>query len=186
MELLEPTQRWVADRSAARRVSTAMLLRELRRGRLLVFTAAILLGLTVLFLAAGKTDSDHNPVLAFLFSLGLTAFLVGGSIAIAQVQRRRIFRSQLPPGLELTSRFGPDYVVMTTPWSESRMEFDGFTEVEVEHGWVLLLQRHRKVRVAFPLELFPPDDLARLRMVVAGYQPREPAESDPPEDHADG
>jgi hypothetical protein len=172
MDELGPAHHWVADRSAARRAATAMLVRELRHGRLPFFAAASLIGLTLLFLIAGKTEEDHDPSLAFLFALGLTAFLVGCSVGIAQLQRRKIFRSQLPPGLELTSRFGPDYLVLITPWAEVRMMFDGFAAVEVERGWVMLLQRGRRVRSLYPQELFPADDLARLRLVVAGYQPR--------------
>jgi hypothetical protein len=152
-----------------------MLVREMKRGRLRYFAAAFLIGLTLLLLAAGRTADDHNPSWAFLFALACTAFLVGCSVALSQAQRRRVFRAQLPPGLEVTTRFGPDYLVMTTQWAEVRTMFDAFASLEVERGWVILLQRQRRVRSVFPQELFPADDLARLRMVIAGYQPRPPA-----------
>ena len=176
------TNRWVADRSAAGRAATALLVQELRRGRVVLAFAATTLGLTLLLMTAGRTSSDHNVVLAFLSSFALTAFLFGSAIGIAHLQRRRGLRAQLVPGLELTSRFGPDFVVLGAPSSETTMQFDGFVRLEVVRGWVLLRQRHRKVQVMFPVELFPRDDLGRLRLVLAGLQvaPLGPSEEPPP------
>jgi hypothetical protein len=158
-----------------------MLVREVKRGRLRSFAAAFLVGLTLLLLAAGRTEDDHNPSWAFLFALACTVFLVGCSVGLSQVQRRRVFRAELPPGLEVTTRFGPDYVVMTTQWAEVKTMFDAYASLEIERGWVILLQRQRRVRSLFPQELFPDADLARLRVVIAGYQPRPPAEATTPD-----
>jgi len=76
----------------------------------------------------------------------------------------------------MTSQFGPDYLVLRRQWAESTLQFDGFSDLWVVHGWVLLRRRQVTTQVMLPCELLPSDDLARLRLVIAGYQPREPAE----------
>jgi hypothetical protein len=165
-----PIQHWVADRRSARSAAQALLMRELARFRVWLSATAIAAALAVVFLVFGQ----GGRALALTLAAGLSAFLVGVSVVFAHVDRRRVLRHQLPPGLELTSQFGPDSVTIRGPWSESRISFDGFAQVETVGRWVLLLQRHRKVRVIYPVELFPDDDLARLRLVVAGYEPRDP------------
>jgi hypothetical protein len=180
------TNRWVADRGAAGRAATALQVQELRRGRLLFLFALTTVGLTLLLMTAGRTSSDHNVVLAFLSSFALTSFLFGSAIGIAHLQRRRVMKDQLVPGLELTSRFGPDYVVLEGPSSQTTLQFDGFVRLEVVRGWVLLRQRHRRVQSMFPVELFPCDDLGRLRLVLAGLQVTPPGPSDEPPEPASG
>ena len=146
-----------------------LLLRELARHRIWLAISVIAVGLALFFLVFGQ----GGTALALLLAAAMAIFLVGVSVMFAHVDRRRVMRHQLPPGFELTSQFGPDFVVIRGPSSESRMLFDGIAGVETARGWVLLRQRHRRVHLIYPLALFPPDDLARLRLVVAGYQPRE-------------
>ncbi len=180
------TNRWVADRGAAGRAATALLVQELRRGRLTFFFVVTTVGLTVLLMTAGRTSSDHNLVLAFLSSLALTTFLFGSAIGIAHLQRRRVMKDQLPPGLERTSRFGPDFVVLEGPSTRTTLQFDGFVRLEVVRGWVLLRQRDRNVQLIVPVELFPRDDLGRLRLVLAGLQVSPPGPSGEPPEPASG
>jgi|SRR6476661_8216636 hypothetical protein len=171
-----PIHRWVADRSSARHAATALLIQELRRGRILALGLLLLVGMIVLLMTTGRTEEDHDPLLASLFSLGLVGFLVLCAVGFAHWQRFRVMRVQLPPGLEMTSQFGPDYLVLRRQWAESTLQFDGFSDLWVVHGWVLLRRRQVTTQVMLPCELLPSDDLARLRLVIAGYQPREPAE----------
>jgi hypothetical protein len=183
MEPLGPTRVWVADTSSARRAATALLIQELRRGRLILLGTLLTAGLMVLLLTAGRTEDDHRPLFALLFSLAVIGGLVACAVGISQWQRLRVMRAQLPPGHRFEARFGPDHLVLTSEWSESTLHFDGYREVTVIRGWVLLRHRATRVQGMLPLELFPPDDLARLRLVVAGYQPRVASES---EDRSDG
>jgi disulfide bond formation protein DsbB len=173
MDDLGATNRWTADRSSARGAATALLVQELRRGRILVLGGVLTVGLMLALLAAGQTEQDHDPLLAFLFSVALIGALVGCAIGISHWQRLRVMHTQLPPGLELEAQFGPDFLVVRRQWSESTLAFDGFCDVRVVHGWVLLRNRQTRVQAMLPQELFPPHDLARLRVVIAGYQPRD-------------
>jgi hypothetical protein len=172
------TNRWVADRGSARSAATALLVQELRQGRILVLGGVLTVGLLVLILTAGRTEEDHDPLFATLVSLGLVGCLVACAVGFSHWQRLRVLRAQLPSGLEMTSQFGPDYLVLRRQWSESTLQFDGFSELSVVHGWVLLRRRRVKVQVMLPHELVPSPDLARLRLVIAGYQPREPDTGD--------
>lgn len=167
---------WVADRSSARSAATALLIQELRRGRLVVLGVALTLLLATLLLVAGRTEQDHDPLYALAFSVALIGILVACAIGFAQLQRHRVLRAQLPPGLEMSSRFGPDHIVLRRQWSESTTHFDGYAALEVVHGWVLLRRRETRTQVMIPEQLVPPHDLARLRLVIAGYRPRDQAE----------
>ncbi|WP_151082449.1 hypothetical protein [Nocardioides cynanchi] len=173
MDDLGATNRWTADRSSARSAATALLVQELRRGRILVLGGVLTVGLMLALLTAGRTDEDHDPLLALLFSVALIGALVLCAVGFAHWQRLRVMHRQLPCGLEFESQFGPDFVVVRRQWSESTLAFDGFSDVHVVHGWVLLRNRQTRVQAMLPQELFPPHDLARLRVVIAGYQPRE-------------
>ena len=97
-----------------------------------------------------------------------------------------MLKHQLPRGLELTSRFGPDYVVLEGPSSQTTLQFDGFLRLEVVRGWILLRQRHRTVQLIFPVDLFPRDDPGRLRLVLAGLQVTPPGRTEDPPEPASG
>jgi hypothetical protein len=45
--------------------------------------------------------------------------------------------------------------------------FDGLAHVRSSGGWVFLMQKGLPIWSVWPAALFPPDDLARLRDVVA-------------------
>jgi hypothetical protein len=130
--------------------------------------------LTVLLVAAGQREQDHRPLYALMISLGFVGFLVACAVGFAHLQRLKVMRGQLPPGLEMTTQFGPDFMVLRRPWSEATLHFDGYAGLEILHGWVFLRRRDSKTAVMVPEQLFPAHDLARLRLVIAGYQPRRP------------
>jgi hypothetical protein len=174
MDELGPTTRWVATPSSARTAATALLIRELRRAHIFILGAVLTILLAVLLVGAGRTEQDHRPLYALAASFGFIGFLVGCAVAIAHLQRLRSMRAQLPPGLEMASEFGADFMVLRRQWSKSTLHFDGFADAKVVHGWVFLRNRETKTVGMVPEQLFPTHDLARLRVVIAGYQPRGP------------
>jgi hypothetical protein len=181
MDELGPMSRWVATPSSARTAATALLIRELRRARVFVLGAVLTVLLAVLLVTVGRTEQDRRPLSALAISLGCIAFLVAIAIASAHLQRLRHLRAQLPPGLEMASQFGDDFMVLHRRWSQATLDFTGFAALEIVHGWVFLVRRESKTAVMVPEQLFPHDDLARLRVVIAGLGPdaHEPDDRSP-------
>ena len=161
-----PTNRWVADAAASRRVALALLLLELKQGRLLAIGAVVAVVLTALFVLVGRSREAQNPVSAVLLALALASFLVVSACLISLVSEWRKYRRGWVPGLVLTTRFGPDHLMFASEWAETRLRFDSFDRVRVVPGWVLLKQRDRRVEMVFPAQLIPPEDLIRLREAV--------------------
>jgi hypothetical protein len=162
-----PTYRWVADRGTAWSAAYALTRFEVGRPRFRLFAVVVLVGLPGFLVAAGQGGT------AFLLLMGiaLAAFLLGASTLISVWGRRNRFRHSLPAGLELTTRFGPDFFVVQGRWSEARVQFRGYDRIDVVEGWLVLRQRERRVRMLYPLALFPADDLARLRLTILGLDP---------------
>ena len=175
---LGPTQRWVATSESGRSAATALLVRELRRAHVFVLGAVLLAVLVVVLLVLGRAERDRQPLFVVTFSLAMIAFLVGTAVGLSYLQRVRAMTAQLPAGLEMTTRFGPDHLVLTRPWASSRLHFDGYAALEVVRGWVMLKRRGTRTWVLIPEPLVPPQDLARLRLVIAGYRPRPPQDPD--------
>jgi hypothetical protein len=173
MDELGPTYRWVATRASAGQAATALLIQDLRRARIFLLGGVLVLVLLVVLLAFGRTEQDRDPWAALAISVGAIGFLVVCAVGFSHLQRLRAMRSQLPAGLEMSVRFGPDCLVVRRQWAETTMQFDGFEGLEVVHGWLFLHRRGVRSSAMLPAALFPPDDLGRLRLVVAGYQPRD-------------
>jgi hypothetical protein len=165
-----PTNRWVADRGTAWSAAYALTRFEVRQLRFRLFAVVVVVGLPAFLVAAGQGGTAS----LLLIGLALAAFLICACTLITVWGRRNGFRHSLPPGLELTTRFGPDSFVVQGRWSEATMQFRGYDRIDVVDGWLLLRQRHRRVRLLYPLAaLFPADDLARLRLTILGLDPAD-------------
>ncbi len=158
MEPSEATHRWVAGPDAARDSAHALFSESLRRPRLWVALLVMVVSLTVLLLASGLSV---GPAVV----IGTGGIAAGAGLLYVRVRRR--FARQVPPGLALESEFGPDFVVLRGPSTESKVSFSGIDQVRRRGDWALLRQRPSRVTSCWPIELFPADELTRLQHAVS-------------------
>lgn len=158
------TGRWVATRDSPRQAAGAFLRLTLRRRRWWVYVAVVELGLALWFgLALGERHDTATrllwgPVYAVLPTLGIALISLGGGYLL----NRRLFRRRLGEGVVLESGIGERAMVLRGPWAESRLTFEGIASVRTSGNWVFLQQIGSPAMNAWPAELFPPADLARL------------------------
>jgi hypothetical protein len=169
-----PERTWVATRGSAWSAAWALTGLEVVQPRFLMFVGAIMVGLPAFLVAAGKQGTAFDLVLG----IALGGFLVVSSVLISTYGRARRFRIVLPAGHRLICRVGPDHFVLRNDDAESTMQFSRYERLDVVGEWVFLRQHARRVRALVPVQLFAPDDLARLRLVIMGWQP--PAEGTAP------
>jgi hypothetical protein len=162
-----PTYTWVADRGTAWSAAYALTVLELHQLRFRLFATTVVIGLPTLLVAVG-TGGD---VFLLLLGLVLAGFLLVSTTVIAAWGRWSMFRRSLPAGLELSTRFGPDHLLLRSRWTETTVWFRAYDRMDVVNGWVFLRHRDRRVRVVYPQELLPPDDFARLRLTIHGLVP---------------
>jgi hypothetical protein len=162
-----PEWTWVATRGSAWSAAWALTGLEVVQPRFLMFVGAVMVGLPAFLVAAGKQGTAFDLVLG----IALGGFLVVSCVAISTYGRARRFRILLPAGHRLTCRVGPDYFVLRNDDAESTMQFSRYERLDVVGEWVFLRQHARRVRALVPLQLFAPDDLARLRLVILGSPP---------------
>ena len=107
-----------------------------------------------------------------LWALAYGAVPVACALTIGFLVGRRLTRRRLAtrliPGTELTSRFGPTAVELAGPLSRHELTYDGLVEVDRVDGWVHLRQVGSPVALVWPGELFPDDELERMRTAIAG------------------
>ncbi len=116
-----------------------------------------------------------SPLARALWALAYGAVLIACTLAIAfalngHLTHRR-FAARLPPGTELTARFGPDAVELRGPLSRHELTYDGLVSVERVDGWVHLRQLGSPVPVVWPGELFPDAQLDRMQRLIADRHP---------------
>ncbi len=134
----------------------------------------VFVGLWLLFgvIMWPSLSGNLSPLARALWALAYGAVLIALTLAIAFVLdgrlTRRRFAARLSPGTELTSRFGPDAVELRGPLSRHELTYDGLVSVERVDGWVHLRQVGSPVPVVWPGELFPDDELERMRTAIAG------------------
>ena len=137
----------------------------LRRRRLWVFISPI--GIVFALLVALSLDDGYSPVTRIVwgsvYAVVPTVVIAALILGIGHLVNRRIFRRRLREGVVLESGFDERALVLRGPWSESTLSFDGIASVRVSGSWVFLQQIGVPVLGAWPVELFPPGDLARLQ-----------------------
>ncbi|MCY4727315.1 hypothetical protein NYO98_13590 [Nocardioides sp. STR2] len=163
------TYRWVAGPDSARAAARSFSRGTLRRRR----PRAVLVGLwllTGLFMWT-SLDADLGPVARILWALAYAAALDACAFGIGTLLGRHLTRrrlaTRLGPGTELTSRFGPGTVELAGPLSRHELSYDGLTHVDRVDGWVHLHQLGSPVALVWPGELFPDEELDRMRRRIA-------------------
>ncbi|MGD8200729.1 hypothetical protein ACQE98_08705 [Ornithinimicrobium sp. W1679] len=164
------TGRWVASRRSAGEAAGALLRLTLRSPRWWLFVLvvelafALLLGLTFDARYGTGTRVLWGTVYALVPTLGVASLGLG----LAFLINRRAFGRRLHGGRVLESAFEEHALRLRGPWAETRLSFDGIASVRRSGDWVFLQQVGSPVASAWPAELFPPADLARLRRAVDG------------------
>lgn len=162
------TERWVATRDSAKQAADAFLMLTLRRRRCWVFFVAVELVLALRF--ALSFDERYGPATRLfwgpVYALVPTLVIAVLTLGIGHLLNRRYFRGRLREGVVLESGIGERALVLRGPWSESTLSFDGIASVRSSGNWVFLQQIGVPLLGAWPAELFPPADLARLEHSV--------------------
>jgi hypothetical protein len=164
METSGSTHRWVAGRGDARACANAVFAGALRQARLWVFLGVLVVGLALYLHATGVRLGSALLLSGLWMPVAMAAFL-----ALRYVAARRRLGRQLPPGLVLESEFGPDFVVLRGPLTESRIQFVGIEWVRRRGDWVLLRQSRSRALSCWPIALFPTAELARIQGVTPGH-----------------
>ena len=164
------TYTWVAGPGSARAAARSFRIGALRRRRWL-FVALWLLCGVFMWTSLG---ADLSPLARVLWALAegrcsITCTL-GIAFALNGHLTRRRFAARLPPGTELTARFGPDAVELRGPLSRHELTYDGLVSVERVDGWVHIRQVGSPVPVVWPGELFPDAELERTRAGAAAHR----------------
>jgi hypothetical protein len=161
------TYRWVAGPGSARAAARSFAIGSLRRRPGLVVALWLLGGLLMWTTLSG----DLAPLARVLWALAYGAVLIACALAISHAigrhLTRRRFATRLAPGTELTSRFGPTAVELSGPLSRHELAYEGLVRVERVDDWVHLHQLGSPVALVWPGELFPDDELARMRSGIA-------------------
>ena len=162
------TERWVATRDSAKQAARAFLLLTLRRRRFWAFVVAVELVLALLL--ALSFDERYGPVTRLfwgpVYALVPTLVIAVLALGFGHLMNRRHFRRRLREGVVLESGIGERAIVLRGPWSESSLSFDGIASVRSSGNWVFLQQIGVPLLGAWPAELFPPADLARMEHSV--------------------
>lgn len=165
----DETHTWVADAGSADAAARSFARGSVRRTRSrLVLVAVWLLVGALMWTALGD---DLDPLDRVLWALGygtvVLALALPIGLLIGRARVRRLFATRLGPGTELTSRFGPDAVLLTGPLSRHELTYDGLVHVERVDDWVHLRQLGSPVVGVWPADLFPHPELERMRSRVA-------------------
>ena len=154
---------WVADAGSAKAAARSFARGNVRRRRWAVVLMWLGAGL-VMWSALGD---DLAPVARILWALAYGTVLFGCAFGIGtgigRLLNRRRFAQRLAPGTELTSRFRDTSVELAGPLSRHELFYDGVVGVERIDGWVHLRQVGSPLSVVWPGELFPEDEIERMR-----------------------
>jgi hypothetical protein len=161
------TYRWVAGPDSAKAAARSFARGNVRRRRWAI--ALLWLGAGLVMWSALGDDLD--PVARILWGLAygtvLSACAFGIGTRIGRLLNRRRFAQRLAPGTEITSRFGDTSVELAGPLSRHELAYDGVVHVERIDGWVHLRQLGSPVSVVWPGDLFPDEEIERMRSHVA-------------------
>jgi hypothetical protein len=145
---------YVCSKQTARDVRDAAF-GQLRAGFLSLFGGLIVVG--VLLWASGDR------------SLGLP--MLGGAVVgvcgTLHTMSARRWAGTLGPGVELRTSFGADSMTMTGPLSSSTVPYTSFTDVRVRGRMTMWKLRGAKMRCVLPVEIFPSDEIARVKAASA-------------------
>jgi hypothetical protein len=162
------THRWVATADSASRAAGAYAGLVARRPRLWVSMGVVGLAYGMLLALLGNHRGLADRVAwGVVFGAVSTAVLMCLVLALVYGRTLRQCRRQLRPGVVLESSFGPDAVHLRGPWVEARIQVAGLASVSRRGPWVFVKQRNSPVTSLWPGELFPADELARLRAGIA-------------------
>jgi hypothetical protein len=127
---------------------------------------ALLLGLSF--------DDQFGPLERALwgavYALVPTLCVVVFVLTLGYFVNRRRFRERIREGVVLEASLGERSLTLRSPWAEHALSFDGLSKVLRSGDWIFLKQRGVPIWAVWPAELFPPEDLARLRRGIAGQQ----------------
>lgn len=158
------TARWVASRDSAKQAARAFLRLTLRRPRWWVFVAvvellfAVLVGLSFDERYGVVTRVLWGAVYALVPALGVA----GVALGVGYLLNRRLFSQRLRDGVVLESGIGERLLLLRSPVAETTLSFDAIASVRSTGKWVFLQQTGSPVLGVWPVELFPPADLARM------------------------
>jgi hypothetical protein len=119
---------------------------------------AVLVGLSFDERHVAVTRVLWGPVYALVPTLGIAGVVLG----VGYLLNRRLFSQRLREGVVLESGIGEHFLVLRGPVAETTLSFDGIASLRSSGSWVFLQQTGSPVLGAWPAELFPPADLARM------------------------
>lgn len=145
---------YVCTKRTARDVRDAAF-GQLRAGFLSLFGGLVIVG--VLLWASGDRS----------LGLPMLAGAVVGVCGTLHTMSARRWAGTLGPGVELRTSFGADAMTMTGPLSSSTVPYTSFTDIRVRGRMTMWKLRGAKTRCVLPLEIFPSDEIDRVKAASA-------------------
>jgi hypothetical protein len=141
---------YVCDARTSRNVRDALAGRS-RVAFLTLFSVLILVGL---LLAVGDGIGGSLPIFGGA---------VVGLICMLRATSAKRWAGTLGPGTELRSSFGSDAVTVSGPLTSSTTPYTSFTQLEVRGRMTMWKMRGAKMKCLVPVEIFPPEEIARVK-----------------------
>lgn len=171
MDDITTTQRWVAGHDSGREAAGEFVRVLARRPRFWGLVAAIEVAYALLL--AVSLDDRYGPLeralWGIVYALVPTACAVALILGLSYLLNRRRFRRRMPEGAVMEAGIGERSLILRSPWAEHTLSFEGLSDVVTSGGWVFLKQKAVPMWAIWPADLFPPDDLARLRRNISGH-----------------
>jgi hypothetical protein len=156
---------FVIDAEARKRLTRAMTLFALARpSAVILFATLVILSLGLLFSGILGTENSGLAALFVFFVLLLTPFT-----AYFSVWRR--LKKWVPLGSRYAVGLGDTGMRVESPVASAVMSYGAYRRVLVRKGIVIFRQHMGNSYSALPIELFPGDDVDRLRSAVARANP---------------
>jgi hypothetical protein len=131
---------------------------------------AVLLALAILLIAGGMLALDR-PITAVTFLVAI-AFVIALMFVLLPRAWRRAYRAIPPEQREQSVEFSADGLVYDSAHAHATVRWAAYSHY-VETDRLILLHQPSRVIVPLPKSAFPPDELRRLRELVAERLPRD-------------
>ncbi len=170
--------RFAVPRRYAQRAAAAFLGATIMRpGRVVLIVVAVLVSLlawVAMSVLEGLTGSAPGllglsrwQTMSLLVGFVVMLFLL--YVLVLPLSYRAVvrqFRAAFPPGTEIATRFGSEYLSTKSPQGESTMRYDAFGKLTVRDDFVILRLRRGTTAVVLPRELFPEQWLSYIQNIV--------------------
>lgn len=161
--------RYVASAQTARQLARAYVDHLFRRRQTLVLFAAVFVLLAAIFLLSMDASYALGTRIGWALALAVVPTVIF-ALAIAMLSYARTVKSaatRVFDGAVLESGFGTDELVLRNPVASSRIQFRAIRSIDVRGEEVFMRQHGVPLVSVFPRELFPDQQLARIRRAAA-------------------